>query len=123
MRGVDALIAKLSRCFPQSLPRIDQVFGKITREVFFRRGPAIVRRSFFNLLLAVIALSGCRRHVLGRHYFCSVPRPFEGVSAGHTDYVFLFLQFVIGSLDVAFDTPEYRSRRSIASIIRWSLLF
>ena len=48
----------------------------------------------------------CRRHVLGRHYFCSVPRPFEGVSAGHTDYVFLFLQFVIGSLDVAFDTPE-----------------
>src|SRR6266516_1125045 len=61
MRGVDPLIAKLSRCFPQSLPGIDQVFGKITREVFFRRRPAIVRRTFFNLLLAVIALSGCHR--------------------------------------------------------------
>ena len=57
MRGVDSLLAKLGRSFPQSVPRILKVLGKVGGEILFSRRPAVVVFFFANPLTAVVTLS------------------------------------------------------------------
>src|SRR5437899_1899482 len=84
MRGVNSLIAELDRRLPQSLPRIPQILGKAACQVFLGCGPAIVRRPFLDLLLAVITLS-CRHQVVIPYRLSFLRRLFRAAANANGD--------------------------------------
>ena len=64
VRGIDPLLAKRRRGLAQPFPGFPQILRQILGQGRFGRGPAVVRLTFADPRLAVIALSAAHVFIL-----------------------------------------------------------